>query len=219
LYKDKAFKTRITNNRRVRISAKQTYTTLKLANPENPTILRDIYNKRQQIRRVELIKKSPIFTFLTALIKKRGYEDEFFTLYNIKYDIKDGYLIYLFIVYNKYINLLIENPKILVTDVIYKINRFNMPLINIIRMTSMNRLFFNGSIFIPGEKEKDYKLVFFAIRKLYNVYELSYLKIFVTDAYTAEIAAMECVFSGVNHILCIWHINCNILAKLKPIIK
>ena len=30
---------------------------------------------------------------------------------------------------------------------------------------------------------------------------------------------MECVFPGVNHILCIWHINYNILAKLKPIIK
>ncbi len=78
-----------------------------------------------------------------------------------------------------------------------------MPLINIIRMTGMNRSFFNGSIFIPGEKGKDYKLVFFAIRKLYNVYELSYLKIFVTDAYTAEIAAIEYVFLGVNHILCI----------------
>src|SRR6266536_1549357 len=151
------------------------YAVLKFANPENPIILRDIYNKRQQIRRVELVKKISISALLTALIKKRGCEDEFFTLYNIKYDIKDGYLIYLFIVYNKYINLLIENPKILVTDVIYKINRFNMPLINIIRMTGMNRSFFNGSIFIPGEKGKDYKLVFFAIRKLYNVYELSYL--------------------------------------------
>ena len=105
------------------------------------------------------------------------------------------------------------------TDLMYKINRFNMSLVNIVGMTSMNRSFFGGSIFIPGEKEKDYKLVFFAIRKLYDVYELSYSKIFVTDACAAEIAVIEYVFSGVNHILCIWHINCNILAKLKPIIK
>ncbi len=72
------------------------------------------------------------------MIKKRGYEDEFFTLYNIKYDDEDGHLTHLFIVYNKYIDLLIENPEILVTDLIYKINRFNMPLVNIIKMTSMN---------------------------------------------------------------------------------
>ncbi len=104
-------------------------------------------------------------------------------------------------------------------DLMYKINRFNMPFVNIVGMTGMNRLFFGGSIFILGEKEKDYKFFFFAIRKLYDVYELSYLKIFVIDACAAEIAAMECVFFGVNHILCIWYINCNILAKLKLIIK
>ncbi len=178
-----------------------------------------MYNKRQQIRRVKLIKKTPIFTFLTALIKKRGYEDKFFTLYDFKYGVKGGYLTYLFIAYDKYINLLIENPEVLVTDLTYKINRFNMPLINIIGMTDMNRLFFGGSIFILGEKEKDYKLVFFAIRKLYNIYELFYPKIFVTDVCAAEIAAIECIFPGVNHILCIWYINCNILVKLKPIIK
>src|SRR6266498_5856525 len=108
-------------------------------------------------------------------------------------------LLIFFIVYNKYINLLIENPEILMTDLTYKINRFNIPLINIIRMTGMNRLFFNGNIFILGEKKKDYKLVFFAIRKLYNIYKLFYPKIFVTDVCAAEIAAIECIFPGVNH--------------------
>ncbi len=133
---------------------------MKLANPENPTILRDIYNKRQQIRRAKLIRKIPISTLLTTLIKKRDYEDEFFTLYNTKYNIKSDYLTHLFIAHNKHINLLIENPEVLVTDSTYKTNRFNIPLINIIKITSMNRSFFSGSIFIPGEKEKDYKLVF-----------------------------------------------------------
>src|SRR6266536_5643522 len=128
------------------------YAVLKFANPENPIILRDIYNKRQQIRRVELVRKISISALLTVLIKKRGYEDEFFTLYNIKYDDEDGHLTHFFIVYNKYIDLLIENPEILVTDLIYKINRFNMSLINIIKMTGMNPLFFGGNIFIPGEK-------------------------------------------------------------------
>ncbi len=134
---------------------------MKLANPENPTTLRDIYNKRQQIRRVELIKKTPISALLTALIKKRDYEDKFFILYNTEYGVKDNHLIYLFIAHDKHINLLIENPEILITDSTYKINRFNISLINIIRITGMNRLFFDGSMFIPDEKEKNYKLVFF----------------------------------------------------------
>ncbi len=105
------------------------------------------------------------------------------------------------------------------TDSTYKTNRYNIPLINIIKMTGMNRLFFNENIFISSEKEKDYKLAFFAIRKIYNVYELPYPKTFITNTYTAEIAAIKYIFSEVNHILYIWHINCNILVKLKPIIK
>ncbi len=68
-------------------------------------------------------------------------------------------------------------------------------------MTGINRLFFNKNIFIPDEKKKDYKLIFFAIRKLYNIYELPYSKTFVTDIYTAKIAVIEYVFPGVNHIL------------------
>src|SRR6266536_3872082 len=94
-----------------------------------------------------------------------------------------------------------------------------MSFINIIRMTGTNRNFFIGNVFIPGERYEDYILVFFIIRKLYDVNELRYLLIFVTDVYPTEIVVMECVFLGVNYIFCIWHINYNILAKLKSLIK
>ncbi len=94
-----------------------------------------------------------------------------------------------------------------------------MPFINIIRMTGTNRNFFTESIFIPGERYEDYILVFFIIRKLYDVYKLRYLLIFVINIYPAEIAVIERVFPGINYILYIWHINCNILAKLKSLIK
>ena len=94
-----------------------------------------------------------------------------------------------------------------------------MPLVNVIGMTGTYRNFFTKSIFIPGERYEDYILIFFAIRKLYNVYELRYPSTFVTDACPAEIAAIKRVFFDVNYILCIWHINYNILTKLKSLIK
>ncbi len=94
-----------------------------------------------------------------------------------------------------------------------------MFFVNIIGMTGTNRNFFTKNIFIPGERYEDYILIFFIIRKLYDIYELRYLLIFVTDTYPAEITAMERVFPGVNYIFCIWHINYNILAKLKSLIK
>src|SRR6266536_3439042 len=94
-----------------------------------------------------------------------------------------------------------------------------MSLINVIGITGTNRNFFTRNIFIPGERYENYILIFFTIRELYDVYKLRYPSIFIIDACPAEIAAMERVFFGVNHILCIWHINCNILAKLKSLIK
>jgi len=94
-----------------------------------------------------------------------------------------------------------------------------MPLINIVGMIGQNRSFFIRNIFIPGEKEKNYKLVFYTIKKIYDNYEIPYPSTFITDACPAEIAAIKYIFPNINHILCIWHINCNILAKLKPLIK
>src|SRR6266511_2009796 len=123
---------------------------------------------------------------------------------------KNNPLNHLFIAHHKHIDLLIENSEVLIIDLTYKTNIFQIPLINIIKMTGTNRNFFTKSIFIPGERYEDYILVFFTIRKLYDVYKLRYLLIFITDTCPAEIAAIERVFPDINHILCIWHINCNI---------
>ena len=47
-YKNKTFKQRVSDDKRVGISVKQIYTVLKLANQNNPIIIRDMYNKRQK---------------------------------------------------------------------------------------------------------------------------------------------------------------------------
>src|SRR6266511_1758035 len=119
---------RFANNTRIRLSSKEfqmiteleyrqnRYTVLKLANPNNPIIIRDIYNKRQKIRRSELRNKTPISTLLKALIEKQSYGDEFFTLYQSKGGIKGGPLNHLFIAPDKHIDLLIKNSEILITD-------------------------------------------------------------------------------------------------------
>ena len=163
--------------------------------------MRDVYNERQKIRRSELRDKTPISALLKILIEKKGYEDEFFTLYQSEDGIKDSPLSHLFIAHNKHIDLLMENSEVLITDSTYKTNIFQIPLVNIIKMTGTNRNFFTKSIFIPGERYEDYILVFFIIRKLYDVYKLRYLSTFVTNACPAEIAAIKRVFSGINHIL------------------
>ena len=42
---------------------------------------------------------------------------------------------------------------------------------------------------------------------------------FITDSYKAEIKTLKKIFPEINHILCIFYINNNILVKLKSKIK
>jgi len=63
---------------------------------------------------------------------------------------------------------LIENPEILILDIIYKINKFRMPLVNIIKITKINRNFYTTSVFLAGEKENDYDMIFSNLKDLYD---------------------------------------------------
>ena len=94
-----------------------------------------------------------------------------------------------------------------------------MPLINIIKITEINRNFYAVSVFLAGEKKEDYDIIFLDFKILYDFQKLLYPVIFITDSYKAEIKALRKIFSEVNYILCIFHINNNILVKLKSKIK
>ncbi len=63
---------------------------------------------------------------------------------------------------------LIENPEVLVLDTTYKINRFRMLLVNIIRMTGINGNFYTASVFLAGEKKNDYNIIFSDLKDLYD---------------------------------------------------
>jgi hypothetical protein len=76
-----------------------------------------------------------------------------------------------------------------------------MPLVNIVGIILYNKSFFAGSAFLPSEKILDYEWVFETIEKVYDVFILSYPKIFVTDRDPYIIIALQRVFPGANHIL------------------
>ena len=94
-----------------------------------------------------------------------------------------------------------------------------MPLVNIIGMTGMNRNFYVASVFLAGEKENNYNMVFSDLKDLYDFQKLLYPLIFITDTCEAEIKTLKKIFPEVNYIFCIFHINNNILVKLKSKIK
>ncbi len=86
-------------------------------------------------------------------------------------------------------------------------------------MTGINRNFYAINIFLAGEKEENYDMIFLSLKMLYDFWKLLYSVIFITDSCEVEIKILKKIFLEANYILCIFYINNNILVKLKSKIK
>src|SRR6266536_4308048 len=160
----KTLKKLIKDHQKTGIPVKSTYNTLKLNNPENSVIMRDITNERARAKFADLNKDTPITAFFKSLDNKFNNQpngDEFFFRYHTKNSSKTGGpLTHLFITSSFHTYFLIKNPEILTIDTTYKTNKFRIPLVNIIKMISINRNFYTTNIFLAGEKKEDYDIIF-----------------------------------------------------------
>jgi hypothetical protein len=149
--------------------------------------------------------------FLNAFTEFNAkHDEEFSACFEIQENEKGDPLIYFYIFYRFHERLFRANSEILIFDLTYRTNRYKMPLVNIVGITSCNKSFFVGSAFLPSEKVLDYEWVFETIEEVYDVLKLSYSKTFVINGDPHIATALQRVFPGINHILCLWHINSNI---------
>ena len=105
--------------------------------------------------------------------------------------------------------------SVFVMDCTYKTNKYVMPLLDIIGMSSFNKSFYAGFCFLLHEKQEDYV---WALRMFSNAmgFDDSQPLVIVTDREFALINAIDEVFPRANHLLCVWHIQKNVVAKCKP---
>ncbi len=66
-------------------------------------------------------------------------------------------MIYLFIIYESYLKIYTRNSEIAILDLIYKINIFDMSLLNFIELIVINTNFFIANIFLFSETISDFK--------------------------------------------------------------
>jgi hypothetical protein len=87
-----------------------------------------------------------------------------------------------------------------------------MPLLDIVRMTSINQTFYIGFAFLSDEKEPIYKFVMENLKSIYQQLNISILAVVLTDKETTLINAIEDVFplSETATLICRWHVNRNI---------
>ncbi len=94
-------------------------------------------------------------------------------------------------------------------DCTYKTNKFGMPLLNVVGITSTYATFNAGFAFLNAENEETYAWA------LQQFSEVVTPKVLCTDRELALMNGIARVFPGCHYILCCWHINKNVLANCK----
>lgn len=184
------------------VKTSQVLSLLRMDFHNNTTTAKDIYNIAQAIRRDILRGRSAIFALYESLKTK-----------NFVFDVDlnvDGSVERLFFSYQNSVELS-KRQNVFVMDSTYRTNKFGMPLLNIVGITSTYNTFSGGFIFMREETQSDYK---WAMEKFKEHVQVK-PTVVVTDRELALINAVEEVFLVTKHLLSLWHIKKNILAKCK----
>ena len=177
--------------------------------PDSSLKSRDVYNYRRK-KHVEFLNgRTPIRALLMALPEEGNW------IFN--YQLEDSNedesspLSALFCTHKSSLKLLRLYPIALFMDCTYKTNKYKMPLLDIVGVTATNSTFYVGFAFVKDEKQPTYEFVLKCLDNLYRQLNIPSPMTTFVDKDQGLINALEVVFPGVNIILCIWHINKDIL--------
>lgn len=170
---------------------------------------RDVYNLQAQIRRDELGPLTPI----QALIREFDEGDWIYALQKNE----NNQITHLFFTKRSSQEILKTNHEVLIMDTTYKTNRFKMPLLIISGSSALHTNFYVAFCFIAQEKTPDYTFAMEQMKSLYETLELPPPTVAVTDMERSLINAIREAFplSHTTHLLCIWHINKNVLVNCR----
>jgi hypothetical protein len=115
----------------------------------------------------------------------------------------------LFFAHQKQVELFRINPDILMMDCTYRTNRYRLPLLHILGCTSLGKFFSVGFCFLCQETELAYH---WAVATFFRLIIPSTLpRVFISDQEIALKSAARILLLSVPQLLCVWHIEKNIL--------
>ena len=130
----------------------------------------------------------------------------------MKYD-ENGHLTHLFFAHPASIMLSRSYSNVFVMDCTYKTNKYKMPLLDVVGVSSFNTSFYSCFAFIQKEGEEDYVWALTMFRDILSVE--NYPSVIVSDRELALMNAIRIVFPRTMNLLCIWHIEKNVLRNCK----
>ena len=181
---------------------------LRITEPTQVVIRKDVYNARGKMRREVLAGRTPIQALLDDL-----HSANFQVHYQQD---NDGCVSHLIFAHENSVQLTRRFHNVMIIDSTYKTNRFKMPLMSIVGVTCANSTFFSAFAFLRREQDEDY---LWAMTKFKLMIGGVTPRVFVTDCEVALMNALSRCFPESPNLLCIWHINKNVLAKSKTLLQ
>ncbi|XP_030445922.2 protein FAR1-RELATED SEQUENCE 5-like [Syzygium oleosum] len=188
------------------IPPRQILSSLRQSNPNVQAIAKTVYNMKAKFCREYLNGRTMIQALMDEL-SIGGF------IYNFKHD-AEGHLTHLFFSHPISMALTKSFSSVFVMDCTYKTNRYKMPLLDIIGVSCFNTSFYSCFVFLRKEEEEDYV---WALTMFSNILGVDCQpSAIVTDRELALMNAVRIVFPKSANLLCVWHIEKNIVAKCKP---
>ncbi|KAK9757405.1 hypothetical protein RND81_01G160500 [Saponaria officinalis] len=115
-------------------------------------------------------------------------------------------LTHVFMSHPEAVKLFHAYPHVVLIDSTYKMNTYNMALVEVVGVTPTGSSFLIACVLIPSESEKGYT---WFLRKLMDILECTGASpsVFVTDRELGLVRALCSLFPETLHLLCHWHVN------------
>ena len=105
--------------------------------------------------------------------------------------------------------------KLLLINSIYKINKFDLSLINFVSISALDWTFYIDDCFMK-KNESSFIWMLWWLKMIYlKITSLYHSTTMIIDADNVLISVLSTVFPHMNHLLCIWHVQKNVLAYIK----
>ncbi|KAJ5195560.1 uncharacterized protein N7498_008998 [Penicillium cinerascens] len=193
-------------------TTRQVLTGLREEDSSYALIPRDIYNRRKKLSTEFLAGRTPIQALLMELPKDNDW------IFRHKLDY-EGHLTALFCIHRTSLEMLRRHPWVILMDCTYKTNRYGLPLLDIVGLVSTGQTCYIAFAFIQDEKQDTYEVVLHCLAEAYESLSLQYPRTILIDKERALINAINVVFPDTKTIICIWHIEMNLLKKARPLLS
>ncbi|KAD4889091.1 hypothetical protein E3N88_21164 [Mikania micrantha] len=159
--------------------------TIKKQNPDNVSVIRDIYNAQQKIKNEKKVGTTPM-QVLENLLHSKGY------VYYTREDPATNAVEEVFFCHPKSYTYWRAFPHVLMIDATYKTNMYRIPFVQIVGVTSTHHTFCIAHAFITKEREDNYLWVIQKLKEMLD--KCMEPRVIITDRDLALMNACKLVF-------------------------